>query len=78
MLAAHVQQEINSQTTTDGQKPKIKLTCCQLGLQGPELLVTPLGLDRLDTSQLEVIADSKHINAPLNVGVIKTKDVVAA
>ena len=76
MLTAHVEEQVNSKTATDCKVSEVKLTCCQFGLLGLKLLITPLV--RLLAGNLKLVLNTQLLQSALNVGVIETKDVVAA
>ena len=76
MLTTHVEEQVNSKTTTDRKVSQVKLACSQFGLLGLKLLVSPLF--RLLAGNLKLILNTELLQSSFDVGVIETKDVVAA
>jgi hypothetical protein len=76
MLTTHVEEQVNSKTTTDRKVSQVKLACSQFGLLGLKLLVSPLF--RLLAGNLKLILNTELLQSSFDVGVIETKDVVAS
>ena len=82
VLATHVEEQVQTQTTAQHEIPQIILARCQLELLGlaelgPPVAMVVLGLGRIP-SNVNLLENTQLLTAVLDVGVIKPKGVVSA
>ena len=80
MFTAHVQEQVQPQSSSQCEKSQVILSRGQLELLGLTELDTPrvslLGL-RLNTRQVNEVQDTQFLTSIFNVGVIKPKGIVS-
>ena len=80
MFTAHVQEQVQTQSSSQCQEPQVILSRRQLELLGLTELDTPrvslLGLG-LNTRQVNEVQDTQFLASIFNVGIIKPKGVVS-